>query len=67
MLVHCKHGHSRSASVLIAFLMQTEGVDLAAATAAVQERRSAAKPNRMVSKQLLVLQSAFAPETPADE
>mmetsp|Transcript_22262 Transcript_22262/g.87699 ORF Transcript_22262/g.87699 Transcript_22262/m.87699 type:complete len:190 (-) Transcript_22262:2750-3319(-) len=62
VLVHCRHGHSRSASVLVAYLMETEGLSLEDAVKKVQEQRTAAKPNRMMAKQLLVLKSALAPE-----
>lgn len=52
MLVHCKMGISRSASVVIAYVMKAYGWDLRQALDFVKTRRSCIKPNSGFLKQL---------------
>lgn len=52
VLVHCKMGISRSASVVIAYVMKAYGWDLRQALDFVKTRRSCIKPNSGFLKQL---------------
>lgn len=45
MLVHCFAGKSRSTSVVLAWLLQDQGMRLQDALALVQARRAGAQPN----------------------
>ncbi len=54
VLIHCKMGISRSATVTIAFIMKEYGLSLKEALDAVKERRSIVKPNKSFLKQLEV-------------
>ncbi|KAF9522250.1 protein-tyrosine phosphatase-like protein [Crepidotus variabilis] len=45
VLVHCQQGVSRSATVVIAYLMRYEGMSLAEALAFVKDKRACVKPN----------------------
>merc|ERR1712032_1156752 len=45
VLVHCEQGRSRSASVVVAHLMDEGDLDLDAALALVREQRPSVKPN----------------------
>lgn len=53
VLVHCLAGVSRSASIVVAYLMKTEGLTSARALAEVQAVRCVANPNTGFRKQLL--------------
>lgn len=52
VLVHCEQGRSRSASVVIAHLMRTRGLDLDDALALVRGQRPIARPNESFMEQL---------------
>lgn len=52
VLVHCKHGQSRSAAVLISWLMGRESISLDVALARVQACRPSVNPNDGVMAQL---------------
>ena len=54
VLVHCKMGISRSASVTISYLMKERGTPLEETLAYVRSRRSIVKPNKSFFKQLQV-------------
>jgi dual specificity phosphatase 12 len=60
VLVHCKHGQSRSATIVAAYLMHTQHRDLAA-SAAVSKLvavRSRISPNPGFAEQLGVMRGA---------
>ena len=52
VLVHCNDGMSRSASLVIAYLMQKYGLDFKAALSHVQSRRFCVQPNDGFEQQL---------------
>ena len=52
VLVHCNDGMSRSASLVIAYLMQKYGLDFKAALTHVQSRRFCVQPNDGFEQQL---------------
>jgi protein-tyrosine phosphatase len=52
VLVHCAMGVSRSASMVIAYLVREHQMSLAEALAYLKEKRSCIKPNRGFMKQL---------------
>lgn len=52
VLVHCQAGVSRSATIVIAYLMRSLGVSLEDATAITQSARSSARPNEGFQEQL---------------
>ncbi len=52
MLVHCQMGISRSASMVIAFLMKELGMDLKNAKEYVKEKRNIIDPNNAFMKDL---------------
>lgn len=52
VLVHCKMGISRSASVVIAYAMKAFNMSLDEAVAAVKKKRSCIKPNQAFCAQL---------------
>ena len=52
VLVHCNDGMSRSASLVIAYIMQTYGLDFKAALNHVQQRRFCVQPNDGFEQQL---------------
>ena len=52
VLVHCDKGASRSASVVLAYLMHARGLDLAEALVTVQQQRSCVQPNASFLAQL---------------
>ena len=54
VLVHCKMGISRSASVTVSYLMKERGAPLDETLAHVRARRPIVKPNRSFFKQLQV-------------
>ncbi|XP_063220767.1 protein phosphatase Slingshot isoform X2 [Bacillus rossius redtenbacheri] len=60
VLVHCKMGVSRSASVVIAYAMKAFSWDLARALAHVRARRSCVKPNSSFVAQLETYQGMLA-------
>jgi protein-tyrosine phosphatase len=45
VVVHCEYGMSRSATIVIAYLMETKGVKLDTARAFVQSKRPCILPN----------------------
>lgn len=53
VLVHCEQGKSRSASVVVAYIMATVGIGREAALDLVQSRRPIAQPNEGFMEQLL--------------
>eukprot|EP00906_Rhabdomonas_costata_P019325 RCo028233 len=57
VFVHCMQGKSRSASLVIAYVMRAYGMSLDDALAKVQELRSCAKPNSGFMKQLRELEA----------
>ena len=52
VLVHCVQGVSRSATIVIAYLMKSKGVSLEKALKFVRKRRPIVRPNRSFMKQL---------------
>ena len=52
VLVHCNDGMSRSGSLVIAYIMQTYGMDFKAALNYVQQRRFCVQPNDGFEQQL---------------
>ena len=52
VLVHCNDGMSRSASLVIAYIMQTYGMDFKSALNYVQQRRFCVQPNDGFEQQL---------------
>ena len=52
VLVHCNDGMSRSASLVIAYIMQTYGLDFKTALNHVQQRRFCVQPNDGFEQQL---------------
>jgi len=52
VLVHCNDGMSRSASLVIAYIMQTFGLDFKSALNYVQQRRFCVQPNDGFEQQL---------------
>ena len=52
VLVHCNDGMSRSASLVIAYIMQTYGQDFKSALNYVQQRRFCVQPNDGFEQQL---------------
>ena len=54
VLIHCHAGVSRSATVLIAYLMRKEGVGLKEADGMVRRRREIIRPNKGFVEQLKV-------------
>lgn len=63
VLVHCMAGISRSAAIVIAYLMATEQLDFDAALAKLREKRPIVNPNQGFCAQL----RAFTLEATADE
>ncbi|KAG9028177.1 hypothetical protein FS837_003966 [Tulasnella sp. UAMH 9824] len=64
VLVHCFAGMSRSVSVVIAYLMYSQKLDLSTALKFVQEKRPIAWPNDSFMKQLqLFHDAAFQPSS----
>lgn len=55
VLVHCRAGQSRSATIVVAYLMKTLNFDLARAYSYVQRRRPAISPNLGFMGQLTLL------------
>lgn len=60
VLVHCFAGRSRSASVCIAYLMQTSRVSLLEALHFVRQRRGAVMPNTGFMQQLKTFERSLA-------
>ena len=58
--VHCKMGISRSATVVISFMMKEYTMDLAQTLIHVQERRSIVNPNKGFIKQLEVYEGMLS-------
>lgn len=54
VLVHCKMGISRSATIVIAYVMKTRNWDLTRSLEHVKKRRTCVKPNPHFMKQLEV-------------
>ena len=52
VLVHCNDGMSRSGSLVIAYIMQTYGLDFKSALNYVQQRRFCVQPNDGFEQQL---------------
>ena len=59
MLVHCVQGISRSASVVLAYLIKYEGMSTDAAVALVKRRRGIANPNAGFLRQLRAYEAAL--------
>ena len=55
-LVHCRHGVSRSAAVVIAFLMRFDNMNYDVALSFTRERRPAVLPNLGFQRQLILWQ-----------
>lgn len=55
-LVHCMVGASRSVTVVLAFLMEYEGMTLRDAWTLVKQKRRAARPNRGFALQLMEME-----------
>ena len=55
-LVHCMVGASRSVTVVLAFLMEREGMALGDAWALVKQQRTVARPNRGFALQLMAME-----------
>ncbi|MCL4132564.1 UNVERIFIED_CONTAM: hypothetical protein GTU68_029318 [Idotea baltica] len=56
VLVHCKMGISRSASVVIAYAMKAHNLSLEQATQMIREKRTCIKPNQAFTSQLKIYQ-----------
>lgn len=56
-LVHCRHGVSRSAAVVVATLMKLRSLDLPTCLHAVKNRRRQVEPNAGFQRQLLLWQN----------
>lgn len=54
VLVHCMWGMSRSASIIIAYLMATQGMSLMRSLMHVKAKRSVVRPNRGFVGQLVI-------------
>lgn len=65
ILVHCQMGVSRSASVVIAYVMRMYGCSLQQAIAMVRSRRPQVLPNRGFLKQLSDYEKELRPEQPS--
>jgi len=65
ILVHCIQGISRSSSVVIAYLMEFEGMSLLEAYQHVSERRSVARPRPNFIEQLGKLEMILRPDLEA--
>lgn len=57
VLVHCAMGVSRSATIVIAYLMHKEGISLMDAFRKVKERRPCIEPNRGFQSQLIAYEA----------
>jgi len=55
-LVHCMVGASRSVTVVLAWLMEREGMALCDAWALIKEKRSVARPNKGFALQLMQME-----------
>lgn len=53
VLVHCKAGISRSATIMLAYLMKNKGMTLQEAFVYTKERRGEIQPNRNFIQTLL--------------
>ncbi|CAL8129737.1 unnamed protein product [Orchesella dallaii] len=60
VLVHCKMGISRSATIVIAYVMKTRNWDLPRSLEHVKKRRTCVKPNPHFMKQLEVYEGILA-------
>ncbi len=60
VLVHCYHGVSRSATLVIAYLMVTRGMLYKTAYQFVLARRACISPNPGFKKQLMLLEERLA-------
>jgi predicted protein tyrosine phosphatase len=67
VLVHCSAGRSRSASIVIAYLMREEGLSYERAYASVVKARPIAQPNTGFSHQLEWYGSAGCPRDLVDQ
>ena len=52
ILIHCKNGKSRSAALVVFYLMKEKGWDYDTCISYIRKRRSVAKPNSGFKKQL---------------
>ena len=52
VLIHCMAGRSRSATILIAYIIKTFGMDVENAILSVQNKRNIVQPNKAFIKQL---------------
>lgn len=59
VLVHCKMGISRSASVVIAYAMKAFNMSLEEALALVKKKRTCIKPNQAFCSQLKTYEVSF--------
>lgn len=66
VLVHCRAGQSRSATVVVAYLMKTLSWDLTRAYSYVQRRRPAMSPNLGFMGQLTQLDKELQQQRPKD-
>ena len=60
VLVHCKKGISRSASVVVAYIMKEKCYDLDEALRYVRTHRSTIRPNPAFLQQLIIYQGMLA-------
>lgn len=60
VLVHCNAGVSRSAAVVVAYLMRSHGWSYSAAFEFVRHKRPRARPNRGFVQQLMVLEKQLS-------
>jgi len=65
VLVHCMQGRSRSGSVVIAYVMESEGLGYRDALQFVQRARSIVKPNPNFEEQLIKHEAVVARKSPA--
>ena len=64
VLVHCQQGVSRSAAIVIAYLIRKRGMTYDAAAAFVRQRRPCVKPNSGFVRSLKDYERSWRPKAP---
>ena len=65
VLVHCQQGVSRSATIVIAYLIRKRGMTYDAAAAFVRQRRPCVKPNSGFVRSLKAYEHSWRPKAPS--